>query len=90
MRSVKQIWAYLAQTQPVLIRVLHLIVIGLVASQFITSDFVEIDHAGSGGRSLAFAWSTWAHILPGQTLAAIMAIVVMIELFRRGLKYFLP
>jgi len=90
MRIVKLVWSYLAQTQPVVIRALHLIVIAMVASQFITSDLVAIRHAGEGGRALAFGVGTWAHILPGLTLAAIMAIFVIVELFHRGLKYFFP
>jgi len=87
MGFVKRIWAYLARTQPVPIRVLHLMVILLVVSQLITSNLVRLDQVGYGA---AFSWGTWAHILPGLTLAAIMTIFVLVELFCRGLKDFYP
>ncbi|MCB2145008.1 MAG: cytochrome b/b6 domain-containing protein [Deltaproteobacteria bacterium] len=90
MRIVKTIWTYFGQSQPVSIRVLHLAVIFLVASQLITSNFVDLDHARRLGDSLSFDFGTWTHILPGMALAAIATIFVLTELFRRGLKFFFP
>jgi hypothetical protein len=82
MRVIKEIWTYFGQSQPLLIRVLHLLVILLVASQLITSDFVDLDHARRIGDSVSFDFGTWTHILPGLTLAVIATIFV--------LKYFFP
>jgi len=90
MRVFKEIWTYFGQSQPVFIRVLHLSVIFLVASQLITSDFVDLDHARRLGDSISFDFGTWTHILPGLALAVIATIFVSIELFRHGLKYFCP
>jgi len=90
MRVIKEIWTYFGQSQPLLIRVLHLLVILLVASQLITSDFVDLDHARRIGDSVSFDFGTWTHILPGLTLAVIATIFVLTELFRHGLKYFFP
>jgi hypothetical protein len=90
MRILKDIWTYFGQSQPVFIRVLHLMVIFLVASQLITSDFVDLDHARRLGDSLSFDFGTWTHILPGMALAVIATVFVLAELSRRGLKYFFP
>ena len=90
MRIFKDIWTYFGQSQPVFIRVLHLMVIFLVASQLITSDFVDLDNARRLGNSVSFDFGTWTHILPGLALVVIATIFVLTELFRRGLKYFFP
>lgn len=90
MRHIKDIWAYFGHSQPVFIRVLHLMVIFLVASQLITSNFVDLDHARRLGDSISLGPGAWTHILPGLVLVVIATIFVLSELFRRGLKYFFP
>jgi hypothetical protein len=90
MRIFKDIWTYFGQSQPVFIRVMHLMVIFLVVSQLITSDFVDLDHARHLGDSISFDFGTWTHIMPGLALAVIATIFVLTELSHRGLKYFFP
>ena len=90
MRIFKDIWTYFGQSQSVFIRMLHIMVICLVVSQLITSNFVDIEDAGRLRNSIYIDFGTWTHILPGLALVAIMTIFVLIELFQHGLKYFFP
>ena len=88
MRTVKRLWQYFGQTQPVFIRVLHLIVILVCISQLITSNFVNLKGTRIIDGSVSFTFGTWAHILPGLVLVGITALFIAAELSRRGLKYF--
>ncbi len=90
MRIAKDIWAYFGQSQSAFTRLLHLSIILLVASQFITSDLVDLKHASHADQSIAFSFGTWAHILPGMLLAFLAMIFVASELYQHGLQYFFP
>lgn len=90
MRIVNLVWSYLGKTQPVWVRVLHLLILLMVCLQLITSNFVEIEAGYQSAGSAAFTSGTWAHVLPGLTLLGIMLIFVLTEFLRRGVKYFFP
>ena len=58
MRIVKDAWTYLGQSQPVFVRVLHLMVICMVVGQLITSNVVDLDHARRLGDAIYFDFET--------------------------------
>lgn len=88
MRLLKPIWMYFAQSQPIFIRVLHLLVILLVVSQLITSNLVDLDDVRHAGNSIVFDFGTWVHILPGLVLVLITTVFILAELLRHGMKHF--
>jgi hypothetical protein len=88
MRVVRLLWQYFGQTQPIFIRVLHLIVILICLSQLITSNLVSLSGTRMLDGSISFTFGTWTHILPGLLLVGVAALFIAAELFRRGPKYF--
>ncbi len=90
MRVFQDIWTYFGLSQSVFIRMLHFLVILLVISQLITSNFVKLGQVGHGGHFSAFSLGTWTHVLPGLVLAVIATIFILRELYTHGLKYFFP
>ncbi len=90
MRVLQDIWTYFGQSQSVSTRVLHFLVLVLVAGQLVTSDFVRLDQAHRAGHFIVFPLGTWAHVLPGLLLAVIATIFVIKEFYIHGLKYFFP
>lgn len=88
MRTARRLWQYFGQTQPVFIRVLHLIVILMCISQLITSNLVNLRGSRIIDGSVSFTFGTWTHILPGLLLVGVTALFIAAELSRRGLKYF--
>ena len=90
MRILRAVWNYLGESQPVFFRVLHLVIIGLIASQFITSDFVEIGPGHRTGGILGFDAGTLAHILPGMAVAVLLLVFTVGLLLRHGVRHFFP
>jgi hypothetical protein len=87
---LRLIWAYFGRSQPVFIRLLHIMILLLVVFQLISSNGVDLDHIRFTGNSVFFDFGTWTHILPGLALVVICAVFVLSEWHRRGLKYFFP
>lgn len=90
MRIVRIAWGYLRERQPPMVRILHIVILCLVLSQIMVSNFMGFTANGEVSRKIFQYYGTWTHITTGISLFPIAFVFILIELTRRGVKYFFP
>ena len=90
MQAIHVFWAYFRQSHPPLVRTVHSAVLVMVLMQMLSSNLIRFDAAGRVSASPLFFMGSWAHFGTGLVLALIGAFFVIIEIARRGLRYFFP
>ncbi len=81
---------YMRERQSPTILVLHLIILLLVISQIISSEFVEIEDNGEISSNTLEYIGSWIHFITGMVLFPIALAFTFIELKTHGIKYFFP
>jgi cytochrome b561 len=81
---------YLRERQSPVVRYFHIIILCLVLSQLFVSNFMGFADNGEISRKTGEFYGTWIHIITGLTLVPIVLLFIIIELKRRGFKYFFP
>lgn len=90
MRIIHITLEYLREQQPPLVRLLHIVILCLVLSQIIVSNFMGFADNGEISKKTVEYYGTWIHIGTGLSLLPITFIFVYIELKRHGIMYFFP
>lgn len=90
MRILRIAWGYLQERQPPMVRFLHIVILCLVLSQIMVSNFMGFTANGEVSRKIFQYYGTWTHITTGISLFLIAFVSIVIELTRRGVKYFFP
>lgn len=81
---------YLRERQPPVVRRLHILIVLLVCSQIIVSNFMGFSDNGDVSGKTVEHYATWIHIGTGLSLLPIALLFMVIELKRHGFKYFFP
>ena len=81
---------YLRERQPPLVRYLHIIILCLVLSQLLVSNFMGFTDSDEISKKANEFYGTWIHIITGLTLLPIVLIFIFVELKSHGHKYFFP
>jgi hypothetical protein len=81
---------YLKERQSPGIRHLHILILLLVISQILVSEFIEFNDAGEISQVTIEFISTWTHIITGMLLLPIALAFALIELRKHGFSYFYP
>lgn len=81
---------YMRERQSPTILVLHLIILLMVISQIISSEFVEIEDNGEISSNTLEYIGSWIHFITGMVLFPIALTFTFIELKTHGIKYFFP
>ena len=90
MTVLHAVLAYLRNRQSPRIRFLHIVVLFLVISQIIISNFIGFTKTGQiSGDTLTF-YGTWAHIIMGLSLLPIGFVFAFLVLKEHGFQYFYP
>lgn len=90
MHLIRFAWKYLCDRQPLSVRSLHLVILCLVLSQIVVSNFMGFGPHGQVNQRPLIHLGTWTHIVTGIALFPIVFGLILIELDRHGLKYFFP
>ena len=90
MPLIRFAWKYLCDRQPLLVRSLHLVIVCLVLSQIVVSNFMGFGPLGQVSQRPLIHLGTWTHIVTGISLFPIALGFILIEFNRHGLKYFFP
>lgn len=90
MRLINKIRDYLRDRQEPKTRILHLIIIFLVLSQIVVSNFIGINDDGEISKSFFEYYGTWVHIITGILVFPIVLIFLIIVIRNHSLKYFFP
>ena len=81
---------YFRERQPPAVRLLHVIILCLVLSQILVSNFIGFDNNGEVSKKTFEYYGTWVHIGTGLSLMPFSFGFIYIELKRHGIKYFFP
>jgi cytochrome b561 len=81
---------YLRKHQSPKIRYLHVIVLLLVMSQIIVSNFMGFAATGAVSGNIIKFYGTWIHIITGLTLLPIALLFAFFVIKEHGIKYFFP
>ena len=90
MRILELTRSYLSERQTPTIRVIHLLVLLLVISQILVSNFMGFDDNGEISRKGIEYYGTWVHIITGLFIVPIAFVFVIVELRSHGFGYFFP
>lgn len=90
MSNISRAMEYMRDKQPLHVRIFHLLILFLVLSQIIVSNFMDFTDKGEiSSKTIEFV-GTWIHIGTGLVLLPIALIFIFIELKRHGFRYFFP
>ena len=81
---------YLRERQPPAVRFLHILILCLVLSQILVSNFMGFAPNGEISADTVEHYATWIHICTGLLLLPVVFVFICIELKRHGMKYFFP
>lgn len=81
---------YLRKRQPPLVRYFHIIILCMVLSQLIVSNFMGFTDSGEISNKAGQFFATWLHIITGLSLLPIALLFIYLELKRHGQRYFFP
>lgn len=84
------IQSYLKERQTPVIRFFHIVVLLLVLTQIILSNFVDFNDDGTISSHVITFYGTWAHIVTGLLLVPLAVIFILIEFNNHGFKHFYP
>ena len=90
MKPLPFVKQYFAEKLPPFVRYLHYLVLSLVVTQILISEFMEVSSRGNIGRGAVEYTSTWAHIGIGLSLLVLSIVFIITELSRHGFSYFFP
>jgi len=90
MRILELTRSYLSERQTPAVRVIHLVVLLLVISQILVSNFMGFDDNGEISRKGIEFYATWVHIITGLFIVPIALIFVIVELRSHGFGFFFP
>lgn len=90
MQIFHAIMKHLRNQQTPTILYLHIVIILLVLSQLISSNFIEFSKSGEISKNVIEFYGTWAHIITGIFLASITLIFITFVLKAHGLKHYFP
>ena len=90
MKVLKFIRLYFSERYSLSVRILHYLIIFLVLSQIVVSNFMDIGDDGVIGETVIEFYAAWLHIITGLMLVLIAAVFIMVELRKHGLLYFFP
>lgn len=90
MRIIHGTLEYLRERQPPAVRILHIVILLLVISQIIVSNFMGFTDSGAVSRKVVETYGTWIHIGTGLFLLPVAVAFIVIEIRRHGVKYFFP
>ncbi len=81
---------YFMERYSPLIRTLHYLLLFLVLSQIMVSNFMGISHKGVISNHIVEYYGTWIHIITGLFLVILSTVFIIIELKKHGARYFYP
>lgn len=81
---------YLRNRQSPAIMYLHIMVIFLVLTQLIVSNFIEFSDNGEISKNIIKSYGTWLHIITGILLAPFAITLIYFVIKAHGIKYFFP
>ena len=87
MNIIKQ---YFIERYSPLIRTLHYLLLFLVLSQIIGSNFMGISNDGVISNNIVEYYGTWMHIITGLFLVILSTVFFVVELKKHGVRYFYP
>ncbi len=90
MGIINAVLEYFRSRQSPKIRFLHVVILLLVISQIIVSNFMDFTAGGEISEKTVEYYGTWIHIITGLTLLPIALVFVAIEIRERGFRYFFP
>ncbi len=90
MQTIPAIKQYIRDRQTPLTATLHIVVICLVLSQIIVSNFMGFTNTGEISKNLIHHYGTWIHIITGLITLPIALVFIYVVLKNRGLNYFFP
>lgn len=90
MKTIHAVKEYLNTRQTPTIQILHIVILCLVLSQLLVSNFMDFTTSGEVDHRSLYFIGTWTHIVTGITLLPISLVFIWIELKRRGFAFFFP
>ncbi|MGL5007496.1 MAG: cytochrome b/b6 domain-containing protein [Plesiomonas sp.] len=90
MRIFSSFWRYLAQNQPLFLRVLHIGIALLVVLQIINSNDMHFTPDQQIRADWLIQLCTWMHIVSGILLLPLIALLLWYCFKTRGFRYFYP
>lgn len=90
MQIIKMTKAYLSERQSPTIRVIHVVVLLLVISQIVVSNFMGFSDDGEISRKGIEFYGTWMHIITGLFIIPVALIFIAVELRSHGFGHFFP
>jgi len=90
MKIFSTIMEYLRERQIPLIRYLHLVILFLVISQIIVSNFMAFTDAGKISDNSIEFYGTWLHITTGLFIIPVAIVFIIVTLKWHGFKYYFP
>ena len=87
---IHSLFEYLRNRQTPKIRVLHIIILLLVISQILVSNFMGFTHTGEIKTNPLNFFGTWTHICTGLFLLPTALTFTFFLIKEHGLKYFFP
>ena len=90
MNIFKTTMQFLKERQTQSVRILHIAIIVLIASQLIVSNFMAFSDTGDISSNTIEFYGTWLHIITGLFLIPVAIAFLIVELRRHSLKYFFP
>ncbi|MEY8709628.1 hypothetical protein A9B99_02625 [Mangrovibacter phragmitis] len=85
---LRTFWHYLGETQPRLLRVIHILIAVLVVAQIINSNATQLDAITDVSAGLLVFLSTWMHIIAGSILVILGFAILFYVLALRGFRYY--
>ncbi|MEN3753933.1 cytochrome b/b6 domain-containing protein [Mangrovibacter yixingensis] len=85
---LRTFWHYLGETQPRLLRVVHILIAVLVIGQIINSNATEVEAISDVSAGLLVFLCTWLHIIAGSLLVILGFALLFYVLVLRGFRYY--
>ncbi|MEQ4690506.1 cytochrome b/b6 domain-containing protein [Providencia manganoxydans] len=90
MCPLKSVWKFFGLYQIHTVRILHMLILLLVITQIIISNWMDVSNTGYIPTSGYIFYFTWLHIIVGISLLFFTAFLITICLSNRGLRYYFP
>jgi hypothetical protein len=87
---IHAILEYLRNRQSPKIRFLHIVVLLLVISQIVVSNYIDFTSAGEISKNTLNFYGTWTHIITGITLLPMAFVFALLVMREHGFKHFFP
>lgn len=90
MQWIRDFWQYLGEQQTSKVRVVHMLVLSLVVTQIVISNFMHVPKEVSSTMHGSNAFFSWMHIGFGLLLLCLTVILAALCFSYRGVKYYYP